>query len=163
MGVPPLTVTIQVTMLLSSTDASLRLMRVDVRFPPSLLKKIASNIITPDLNVSLRPASEEKRNASLCTTDISPDSAGESILHCNATPVTEHVNRTASPGHATLVLDTREASVEMEQFQSHMKHNPLLHSYLLPESQSSLPTEDALSPTSSPYLLQDKLLYKSKM
>ncbi len=47
---------------------------------------------------------------------INPDSAGGSTCHLSTldiSPGTEHVNRTASPGHAALLLDTREASVEV--------------------------------------------------
>ncbi len=63
-------------------------------------------MITPaDPNVSLRPTIEPTKIA-----DINPDSAGGSTSHLIEVPSPEHVNKTASPGHATLVLDTREAS-----------------------------------------------------
>ncbi len=98
-------------------------MRVDVTVPPSLLTRTASNMITPDLNVSLRPTIEPRKIA-LCT-DINPDSAGGSTCHHNAVAGLEHVNRIASPGHATLVLDTNEASIEMEHSITHVAQSLL--------------------------------------
>ena len=43
----------------------------------------------------------------------------------NAVAGLEHVNRIASPGHATLVLDTKEASVEMEHSITHVAQSLL--------------------------------------
>ena len=84
---------------------------MDVRFPPSLLKRRGSNLLIPDPNVSLRPAII-RIDYNYCATDINPDSVGGSTLHLNATPGfnLEHVNRTASPEHTTLVLDNKEAN-----------------------------------------------------
>ncbi len=86
---------------------------MDVRVPPSLLTRTASNMSTSEPNVVLRPTCEGK-NASVCTTDDKLDAVGGFTAHLNEVPGMEHVKRTASPGHATLVLYTREASVEMK-------------------------------------------------
>ena len=81
-------------------------MRVEVKVPPSLLTRTASNMITPDPSV-LRPPTCEGRKKP-CS-DV-PAGDRRSTCHVNEVPGEEHVNKTASPGHATLVFDIRDAS-----------------------------------------------------
>ena len=125
---PPLIVTEQV--ILQYTDTSLRLIRVDVR---ATIIAHKNSLKHEHIETNCGP-STNLWGKECFTTDDKLDAVGGFTAHLNEVyqACMEHVKRTASSGHATPVLYTREASVEMKNMliDNHSWNTILAGSYL---------------------------------